>query len=47
MARRPPEGWSPWIDYFTVAFGFGWALGPLASGYAVEVIGSTDGVLWL
>ena len=41
----PARGLEPLDSLFhTVAFGFGWALGPLASGYVGEVIGSTDGV---
>ncbi len=46
-ARHPPEGWSRWIAYFIVPFGFGRTLDLLASEYVGEVIGSTDGVLWL
>ena len=46
LARVPSE-WGPWIAYFTIAFGVGQTVGPIASGVAADWVASTDGVLWI
>ncbi len=46
LARAPAQ-WAVWIGYFTVAFGIGQILGPIASGAAADWVHSTDGVLWV
>ena len=43
---RPRAEWARGIAGFTLVFGIGQILGPVASGAVADLIGSTDGVLW-
>jgi predicted MFS family arabinose efflux permease len=44
---RPPESWAKWIALFTLVFGIGQTIGPFVTGMVADMIGSTDGVLWV
>lgn len=43
---RPAARLPVWIGYFTISFGLGQTIGPIASGAVADWLGSTDGVLW-
>ena len=43
---RPRAAWAAGIAHFTLAFGIGQTLGPVASGAVADAMASSDGVLW-
>ena len=44
---RTPDAWAVWIGYFTMVFGLGQVIGPVLGGWAGDLLGSSDGVLWV
>ena len=44
---RKPAAWPVWIGYFTIVFGLGQIVGPILGGWAGDLKGSSDGVLWV
>lgn len=44
---RQPKDWPAWIGYFTIVFGLGQTAGPVLGGWAGDLIGGSDGVLWV
>jgi len=44
---RKPEAQPKWIGYFTIAFELGQTVGPILGGWAADLLGTRDGVLWV